>query len=129
MSLGAVDASALLCLQLNESHAAEVEFRLRQYDHLVIGSPSLVEARIALTRRIGESARLEIEGIVRAFGIRTVAFSPDHAEVAHTAYLRYGKGRHPAALNYGDCMAYAVAKVARAELIYVGDDFAQTDLA
>ena len=58
-----------------------------------------------------------------------VPFGASHWSIAAEAFIRYGKGRHPAALNYGDCMTYATAKVAGAPLLFVGDDFAQTDIA
>lgn len=124
-----MDASALLCLYLEEAGAEGVETRFQRYQRLIVGSPTIVETRIALSRKLGRDAWGEVDRLLTLFGIRVVAFSPKHAEVAQDAFLRFGKGRHPAALNFGDCMAYAVAKVAGAELVYVGDDFARTDIA
>lgn len=60
---------------------------------------------------------------------RVFAFDAPQARLAHEAYQRYGKGRHPAALNFGDCLSYAAAKAKGARLLYVGDDFSRTDLA
>jgi ribonuclease VapC len=60
--------------------------------------------------------------------IRIVSFTERHATVAADAYVTYGRGRHPASLNFGDCMTYATARLADAPLLFVGDDFSQTDL-
>jgi len=71
----------------------------------------------------------EVDGLPRQLGIDVVPFTAEHAAGAARAFERYGRGRHPAKLNYGDCMAYATAKLAGEPLLYVGDDFAKTDIA
>jgi ribonuclease VapC len=67
--------------------------------------------------------------LIESLGLAMVAFTPDHARAAQTAFMTYGKGRHPAALNFGDCMSYAVAKVAGRALLFTGGEFALTDVA
>ena len=130
MSRSAVlDASAVVAIYANEPAATEVEARLREGCPFYMAAPTLVELRLVLSGRFGKDGKLESEAIRDQIGFMVIPFTEVHAEVAHEAWLRYGKGRHPAALNFGDCLSYAAAKVAGAELIYVGDDFARTDLA
>jgi len=70
----------------------------------------------------------EIDNFLSAAEIEILAFTPDHAAVAREAFLRYGKGRHPAALNFGDCIAYATARLEAMPLLFKGDDFRLTDV-
>jgi ribonuclease VapC len=95
---------------------------------VAIGAPTLLEATMVLVAKEGEPSRLALAQFLRDYEITPIAFDDLHREVAVEAFLRYGKGRHPAGLNYGDCMSYATAKVADAPLLFVGADFAQTDL-
>lgn len=68
------------------------------------------------------------EDLIGAFGLQVIDWTDAHAELAIDAFLRFGRGRHPAALNFGDCMAYALAKALDAPLLYKGNDFSQTDI-
>lgn len=80
----------------------------------------------------GRSHELAIRRLQDLFDrgfLSLIAFGPDHSSIAREAFRRYGRGRHPAALNFGDCMAYAVARVAGESPLYEGDDFSQTDIA
>ena len=70
----------------------------------------------------------ELDAFLRTASIETIAFTADHAAVARQAFLRYGKGRHPAALNFGDCIAYATARLEAMPLLFKGDDFRLTDI-
>lgn len=101
---------------------------MRESDLLAIGAPTLVETEIALVRKEGDVARTVLSRLRATLSIVVVPFGEDHWEVAMEAFSRYGKGRHPARLNYGDCMAYATARLAEMPLLYLGDDFAQTDI-
>lgn len=83
---------------------------------------------MVLVGKEGEASRPALAQFLRDYKIAPIAFGDLHREVAVEAFVRYGKGRHPAGLNYGDCMSYATAKVAEAPLLFIGDDFAQTDL-
>ena len=78
--------------------------------------------------RGGRLTRFLERGFLRSIDAEVVPFTLAHFEAAARAFLRFGKGRHPAALNYGDCMAYATARVAQAKLLYTGDDFSNTDI-
>ena len=81
-----------------------------------------------LTARFGPRGKTALARFLQENSIQTVAFDDAHASVALDAYSRFGKGRHPAALNFGDCCAYAVASVAGEPLLCLGNDFAETDL-
>jgi len=93
-----------------------------------VGTPTLVETGIVLTARLGVLGQSLLARFCQESGMRELAFTGAHRPIALNAYLRYGKGRHPAALNFGDCLTYATASVAQEPLLCVGDDFSRTDL-
>lgn len=94
-----------------------------------VPAPCYLETCIVMAGRKGPDSRLEVEELLATLCLRVAPFSPEHARAAVDAFLRYGKGRHPAGLNFGDCMAYAVAQAQGAPLLYVGEDFRRTDVA
>ncbi len=94
-----------------------------------IGAPTLVESGIVLAARLGVLGRTLLARFIQESGMRRIAFTDDLWAVAIDAYVRFGKGRHPAALNFGDCLTYAVSRVAGEPLLCIGDDFPKTDLA
>ena len=94
-----------------------------------IGCPTLVETGIVLSARLGFNANMQLAGFIQEFQISEITFGDDHWRVAVEAYSQYGKGRHPAKLNFGDCMSYAVAKLSGMHLLFVGQDFTQTDIS
>jgi len=83
---------------------------------------------MVLSARTRQDARMEIARSLRRLQIQVIPFTEEHFDAAAEAFLRYGKGRHPAALNFGDCMSYAVAALSGLPLLYTGNDFAQTDI-
>jgi ribonuclease VapC len=96
---------------------------------MLVGTPTRLEARMVLTGRGGaEAADAALAAIFADPAIQVIEFTTAHLAAAIDAFDRYGKGRHPAGLNYGDCMAYAVARVAGCPLLYKGEDFARTDI-
>lgn len=92
------------------------------------GAPTLFETAIVLIARKGNAGRASLLRFLDENAIAAIHFGERHWAVAADAFARFGKGRHPARLNYGDCMTYATARVAEAPLLCVGDDFARTDL-
>lgn len=96
-------------------------------DVVGVGAPTLVETAAVLGARIPEARHL-LDDFLRRVEAQVVPFGVDHWEVARGAYERFGKGRHPAGLNLGDCFSYATARVAGRPLLCVGDDFPLTDL-
>jgi ribonuclease VapC len=93
---------------------------------MVLDSSAIIA--IELSRRRGQDAGPWLRSFLRNADAEVVPFTEEHLDAAIDAFLRFGKGRHRAALNFGDCMAYAVAAVAGMPLLYTGDDFAQTDI-
>ena len=87
-----------------------------------------MEVGIVLASRLGVEPQALLDRFQRDFGIAPVSFGEEHWRQALDAFRRFGKGRHPAALNFGDCLSYATAKVAGQPLLFVGDDFRRTDV-
>ncbi|HEX3736832.1 MAG TPA: type II toxin-antitoxin system VapC family toxin [Solirubrobacterales bacterium] len=123
-----LDSSAVVAAVFGEVGHEELEQKMREADLLAIGAPTLVETGMVLIGEFGEVAHATISRLRERLGIVVIAFGEAHWEVAAEAFGRYGKGRHPAALNYGDCMAYATARLAGQPLLFIGNDFAQTDI-
>ena len=124
-----VDSSALIAIALDEPDTRSLVSRLRHSDAKGIGTPTLLETGIVLGSRIGtDVASASLSVLLERFDIRPVAFGDRHWREALRAALYYGRGRHPAALNFGDCLTYAVAKLSGQPLLCTGDDFARTDL-
>ncbi|GAA0302649.1 type II toxin-antitoxin system VapC family toxin [Sphingomonas oligophenolica] len=126
-----IDASAIIAILAGEDGWRTIERELTT--HVVIWSAmSAWEANAGMCRSYRlqpQEARERIEALSREMGFRLVSIGEREAELALDAYARYGKNRHSAALNMGDCFAYACAKANDARLLYKGNDFAQTDLA
>lgn len=123
-----VDSSALVAIVLREREFESLVEKLEQAPSIGVGTPTLVETGIVLTIRLGRDARPILADLVRDFGMVEVPFGEAHAREAVRAYIRYGRGQHPAGLNYGDCMTYAIASLADEPLLFRGTDFAATDL-
>jgi ribonuclease VapC len=120
-----VDTSALMALALDEPTAERCSITLETSDSVLISAANAAEAMIAAGRR-GVSREMSI--LLNDLEIEIVPLSPADTHRVADAYRRWGKGFHPAGLNFGDCFAYALAKERGCPLLFVGDDFAQTDL-
>lgn len=124
----ALDTSAIVAIALSEDEEERFN-RVIATREALVGTPTLVEARMVLTREIPAFVEAYIHDFIGRPSIHPVAFNLAMFEAAAAAFDAYGKGRgHPARLNFGDCMAYAVAKVHDAPLLYKGSDFAHTDI-
>ena len=123
-----VDASAVVALAQNEQSAREVAAALISGRRPVIPAPTATECLIVLTSRLGPAGRTVYERIRSEFRIAVGEYGEDHVVAALNAFTRFGKGRHPAGLNFGDCMSYAAAYISGEPLLAVGDDFPKTDL-
>jgi ribonuclease VapC len=123
-----LDSSAVVAILLREPEADELEAKVAAASPLGVGAPTYVEVLMVLSSRFARDASRNLEGFLARAEAVIVPFSEEHARVAVEAFLRYGKGRHRAALNFGDCMSYAVAKLAGQPLLCTGADFARTDL-
>ena len=124
----AVDTSALIAILQGEPEAAQFLDVLDAAKPALVGMPTVFETWIVLRGHEAEAALAALDALCQAANVAMVAFGQDHLRWAQLAFDRYGKGRHPAALNYGDCMAYAVARHHDAPLLYKGGDFGRTDV-
>ena len=123
-----IDTSAIIAILAGEPDAAYFAQMIEENPAPRIGAPSLLEASMVLTRWFGDTAEAALDAFVRESGAEIVAFDLPQLRAAQNAYLRYGKGRHPAGLNYGDCMSYALAQVCDEKLLFKGEDFSHTDI-
>jgi ribonuclease VapC len=124
-----LDTSPIVAIAREEEGFERLIEAIESAAHLGIGTATAMEATIVLVRRFGVVGRLILARFLEENEVIYIPFDDRHLSVAADAFLRFGKGRHPAALNYGDCMAYATAKVAGAPLLFTGEDFARTDIA
>ena len=123
-----VDTSALVAILFREPGYEDLIDVLREKGPSGIAAPTLVEAGIVASARLKEDASPLLLALMTELDIAVVPFGEDHARTAVAAWLRFGKGRHTAALNFGDCISYAVSKLAKMPLLCVGADFKHTDL-
>lgn len=123
-----LDTSAIVAIHLREPGYERLIETIDHAEIVVIGVPTLLETTMVLTARLGQDARPMLLAFLRRLESEVVAFNEEHLDAATTAFIRFGRGRHPAALNFGDCMAYAVASVAGLPLLFTGEDFGRTDI-
>ena len=123
-----LDSSAVIAVLFAEPGYLDLVDRMLEADHVRIGTPTLVESSLVLAGRRGKPAAGELDGLVRELGITIAPFGEAEWRIATDAFWRYGRGRHAAALNFGDCLAYASAAAAGDTLLFVGEDFARTDI-
>lgn len=124
-----VDSSALLCVFFNEPEMSVFAGAMERAAILRMGAPTFVESSIVAICRRGPAVLPKLELFMETAGIRIVPFTSSAGRVAAQAYVRFGKGRHPAGLNFGDCISYAVAKTEAMPLLFKGNDFRLTDVA
>jgi ribonuclease VapC len=123
-----LDSSVILAIIRREPGYETLLEKLERAAGTGIGTPTLTEAGIVLASRMNLEPRGVLERFLADFDIATVPFGEDHWREAVHAFRRFGKGRHAAGLNFGDCLTYAVARLARQPLLFTGRDFAGTDI-
>jgi len=123
-----IDTSALLAIFLAEPERKSFLESILRTETRMISAATVLETGIMLEARRGESAGREFDLFVVRANLKIAPVDGEQIEIARSAWRRYGKGRHPAALNFGDCFAYALAKSAGEPLLAKGTDFAATDL-
>jgi ribonuclease VapC len=123
-----LDTSALVAIVIREPGWERLLDRVTEAPAAGVGAPTLAEAGLVLTGRIELEGKRLLARFVMEFEIVVVTFGDAHWKVAVDAFRRFGKGRHPAGLNFGDCLSYATAKLAGQPLLCTGKDFARTDL-
>ena len=123
-----IDSSAIIAMINREPENDALERALVTAGEPKIGAATRSEAGIVLIAKFGMRGKSLYERFLQEWGVATIPFDQRHAEVAIDAFQRFGKGRHSAKLNLGDCCTYATARIAREPLLCVGNDFSQTDL-
>ena len=123
-----VDSSALVAILLKEPEALRLTTAIAKSSVCRLPSSCFLEASMILLGRRDEDGARDLDIYVSRSRMNIAPFTESQARLARTAFERYGKGRHPAKLNFGDCMAYALARETGEELLFKGTDFAQTDI-
>jgi ribonuclease VapC len=123
-----IDTSALLAIFLAEAERKAFLDSILQAETRMISAANVLEIGIVLEARRGESAGREFDLFLVRTNLQIVSVDSEQAEIARSAWRKYGKGRHPAGLNFGDCFAYALAKFTGEPLLAKGNDFAATDI-
>ena len=124
-----IDTSALLAILNNEPDAVAFEAAVETDPIRLMSVGTYLETAIVVESRKGEAGGRELDLWLHRAEVELVPVDVEHADLARSAYRRYGKGRHLAGLNYGDCFAYALAKSSAEPLLFKGEDFSQTDVA
>ncbi|MCO5132064.1 MAG: type II toxin-antitoxin system VapC family toxin [Xanthobacteraceae bacterium] len=123
-----IDTSALIAILQNEPESAYFEELIRDSVVSLIAAPTRFETAMIVLSRRGEPGLEILRDFLLKMNIETVPFDARHADLALDAFRRYGKSRHRAGLNLGDCVSYALAKATSEPLLFKGDDFAHTDV-
>ena len=123
-----VDSSALVAILLAEPDHEVLVAHLTRAGVVGVGAPTLAETGVVLTARLGVAGRSLLARLLDEADIETIPCTAAHWPVAVDAFVRFGKARHPAALNFGDCLTYATCRLAGRPLLCTGNDFPQTDL-
>lgn len=123
-----VDSSALIAILMNEAEKVPFAEAILMADGPRIGAPNFFEVSMVAEARQGQAGCRDLDRLSSSLGLDVVAFDATHIEGARDAFRRFGKGRHRASLNFGDCCAYALAKSLGLPLLFKGDDFTLTDL-
>ncbi|MBV8427253.1 MAG: type II toxin-antitoxin system VapC family toxin [Hyphomicrobiales bacterium] len=123
-----IDTSAIVAIALDEPEAIHLERLIADDPVRLISAATVLEAAMVIETRLGEAGGGELDLWLHKTGIEIVSVDAHHADLARRAWRRYGKGRHAAGLNVGDCFAYALAKRTGEKLLFKGDDFTGTDV-
>ena len=123
-----IDTSALIAILLGESPSEALARTIAADPRRLLSAFSVVESYMVITAKKGEAGGRELDLLLHRCQIETVPLNAAQAELARKGWLSYGKGRHPAGLNIGDCCSYGLAKYSGEPILFVGDDFQHTDL-
>jgi len=123
-----IDTSALIALLRLEPEAEAFAQAIEADPRRLISAVTKLEARMVALGRFGPAAAADLDALIATIAPTVVPFDDHHADIARDAFARYGKGRHKAALNFGDCAAYALAVTEAEPLLFKGTDFSATDV-
>ncbi len=124
-----VDSSAIVAILREEPEADRFTLALKRASSRAISVANWLELGIVAFGRGGEEAVRDLDLLLHRRRVEVEAITPEQGEIARRAFMKYGKGVHPARLNFGDCFAYALARDTGEPLLFKGDDFSQTDVA
>jgi ribonuclease VapC len=124
-----LDSSAIMALLLDEPDADALRFAIADAEIRLVSAATLLEASLVVERRHGEAGGRELDLLIGKLGIAIVPVDAEQVAAARRAWRRFGRGRHPAGLNYGDLFSYALARTTGEPLLFKGDDFTKTDVA
>ncbi len=124
-----IDTSAIVAIALNEADAAEIEQQIADDPVRLVSAATVLETTMVIETRMGDAGGREFDLWLLKIGAEIVPVDAEQTDAARRAWRRYGKGRHVAALNYGDCFSYALAITRSEPLLFKGADFAKTDVA
>jgi ribonuclease VapC len=123
-----IDTSAILALLFNEPEADEIEIAIDEDPVRLMSAAAALEAAIVVEARLGAAGGREFDLLLHKARIDLVAVTGEQVDVGRDAWRRFGRGRHEANLNFGDCFSYALAAVSGEPLLFKGDDFSKTDI-
>ena len=123
-----IDTSAIIAILTNEPERRRFNETIQSAQECLMSVANFVETSIVIEARYGYDGVRDLDLFLAAAGIELVPVDMDQAHIARKAFRKFGKGRHPAKLNYGDCFSYALAKVTGKALLFKGDDFSKTDI-
>jgi ribonuclease VapC len=123
-----IDTSAILAVLFGEGDGERFGRAMLAAPELCIAAPTWLESAMVITTRKGYAGFTAFAELLDGLCVETIPFDENQARIAYEAWIRFGKGRHPAALNMGDCHSYALAKSRSDVLLFKGDDFTQTDI-
>jgi len=124
-----IDTSAIIAILFNEDDAPVYARAIARADSCRISAATFVEASIVVEAQTKNAGGRQFDAFIRGAGIAIEPVTEEQAHIARQAFIDFGKGRHPAGLNLGDCFAYALSKATREPLLFKGKDFARTDLS
>ena len=124
-----LDTSALLAILLDEPESEAIRRAIEADATRLLSAGSFLETALVIETRFGPNGGRELDLLISRAGIEIVAFDAEQAKHARMAFLRWGKGRSPAGLNFGDCFSYALSRTSGEPLCFQGNDFARTDVA
>jgi ribonuclease VapC len=124
-----IDTSAIVAILGMEPESARLAQAIEADPNRLISAATVVETGLVIESRYGTDGGREFDLLVARAGFSIETVTADHADVAREAWRRFGKGRHPAGLNFGDCFSYALARISGEPLLFKGVDFASTDVA
>jgi ribonuclease VapC len=124
-----IDTSAILAILFNEDDAQVYAEAISRADSCRVSAATFVEAAIVVESQTKNNGSRQLDAFIRRAAITIEPVTEDQAHTARQAFTDFGKGRHPAGLNYGDCFSYALSKATREPLLFKGKDFAKTDLS